>query len=128
MNQLLLYSSLVYGVLLVAALLLFPITDYSLALIILAGILTSLWNHGSTSAIARMCDRTVMVLGAVLVLLLCVQIKHVRIRLVLLLLLLTTLGLYGSAKLTDSTACHFTAHTALTGIFILLIEKHSSKN
>jgi hypothetical protein len=128
MNRFLFYSSLVYGVLLIAVLLVFPITDYSLALIILAGILTSLWNHGSMSAIAHMCDRTVMVLGTVLVLLLCVQIKHVNIRLVLLLLLLTTLGLYGAAKLTDSTACHFTAHTVLTGIFILLIERHSAKN
>ena len=128
MNRFLFYSSLVYGVLLIAVLLVFPITDYSLALVILAGILTSLWNHGSMSAIACMCDRTVMVLGTVLVLLLCVQIKHVNIRLVLLLLLLTTLGLYGAAKLTDSTACHFTAHTVLTGIFILLIERHSAKN
>ena len=128
MNRFLFYSSLVYGVFLIAALLVFPVSDYTLVLVILAGILTSLWNHGSTSIVARTCDRMVMILGAGLVFALCVQIKHVNIRLLLLLLLLTTIGLYGATKLTDSTACHFTAHTVLTGIFIILIERSSSKN
>jgi hypothetical protein len=127
MNRFLFYSSLIYGILLVAALLVFPVSNYTLVLVILAGVLTSLWNHGSTSIVARTCDRAVMILGAVLVFALCVQIKHVNIRLLLLLLLLTTIGLYGSAKLTDSDACHFTAHTVLTGIFIILIERNSSK-
>jgi len=119
MNRFLFYSSLVYGILL--CLLLCAYRGQRgvgiLEAVIIAGILTSLWNHGTTNRVALICDRVMMVLAFLLLVGLCLQNQYTS----LLLLLLLAASLYCAAKTFGQDSLHFTGQTILAGLLAVLV-------
>jgi len=119
MNRFLFYSALVYGLLLCLLLCLYRQKKEVgiLEVVIVAGILTSLWNHGTTNRVALVCDRAMMVLAFLFLVGLCVQNRYTS----LLLLLLLAAGLYCVAKIGGQDVWHFTGLTVAAGLLAFLV-------
>jgi len=107
----------VYGILLCLLLCAYRRGVGLLEAVIVAGILTSLWNHGTTNRAALVCDRVMMVLGFLFIVGLCVQNRYTA----LLLLLLLAASLYCVAKTVGHDAWHFTGQTILVGLLVVLL-------
>ena len=117
MNRFLFYSSLVYGILLCLLLSVYGGRVGILEAVIVAGIFTSIWNHGTTNRVALVCDRAVMVLGFLLIATLCVQNRYT----LLLLLLLLSASFYCVAKAFGNDMWHLTGQTILVGLLVILV-------
>jgi hypothetical protein len=117
MNRFLFYSSLVYGILLCLLLSVYGGRVGILEAVIVAGIFTSIWNHGTTNRVALVCDRAVMVLGFLLIAFLCVQNRYT----LLLLLLLLSASFYCVAKTFGNDIWHLTGQTILVGLLVILV-------
>ena len=119
MNLFLFYSALLYGLLLW-----FLLYTYRgkkevgiLEVVIVVGILTSLWNHGTTNSVALISDRAMMAVSFLLVIGLCVRNRCTS----LLLLLLLSVGLYLAAKTMGQDVWHFTGLTVAAGLLAFLV-------
>jgi hypothetical protein len=121
MNQRLFTSALLYGIIILFVLLCAPPTNHTLIIVIIAGIITSLWNHGTTSHAARISDRLVMAVGAVFLLYLSVNLEQMMSRFLTTLMLLAAIGFYLTAKATATDEHHLIAHTLLIGVCVILI-------
>lgn len=118
-NATLFASSVVSGIIHWMALACFDRTPPLLKQIILVGIATSIWNHGTTSTLAKVADRVAMLVGFAVDVMFAVLLSNYFC----MWLLCGAVGFYFIAKQSCFDVYHVFAHLILTMAHLILIQK-----
>lgn len=125
-NQILYDSSLLLGNVNLFVVFTSIYTPLLFKLIVIFGVLTSIWNHGSTSTIAKKMDRCVMVLGILgdFYYIIYQFYPLFILQLILIVLITTAIHFYILAKMcisaTNRISYHIYSHCAVTLCHILM--------